>query len=241
VTITISTFPLRAGQIITATILPPAAARDEQNGIGLAGVQLLWLPPEQRKTEALLAAASGAQYVGLDFDWQRIQPEPGSYQWTDADTVVALAKKYGLHLVPTLIYTPRWISSAAFAPLDYQRSPPVDFNAYRDFVYAVVSRYKPYGLSPLTASGYGITDWVIWNEPNVAPIGESPVPGTFWTGSLVEYVRLLRAGYEGAHAADPGCNVLNGALADVFWLQGKADLASAVERFYDPDGDSLIR
>jgi hypothetical protein len=56
-------------------------------------------------------------------------------------------------------------------------------------------------------------------------------------GSLEGYLLLLRAGYEGAHAADPGCNVLNGALADVFWSGSELYLATALERFYDPDGD----
>jgi hypothetical protein len=94
-----------------------------------------------------------------------------------------------------------------------------------------VSRYKPHGTSSLTKDGYGITDWVIWNEPNLRSQGE------FWTGSHEEYLQLLRAGYEGAHAADPDCNVLNGALADLYWDEGAMDLVSALEQLYDPDGD----
>jgi hypothetical protein len=136
-----------------------------------------------------------------------------------------------------LLYTPHWASTAPFAPLNYQHAPPAEIADYRDFVYAVVNRYKPYGDSPLTADGYGITDWVIWNEPNMRSDGEVPEPGEFWTGSLEEYLLLLRAGYEGAHAANPDCNVLNGGLADVFWAEGGQYLPRALERFYDPDGD----
>jgi len=207
---------------------------------GLAGVQLLWLPPDQRETEIALAAASGARILGLDFDWRRIEPERGRYVWAEVDTVVALAKRYDLRLVPMLLYTPRWASMASFAPLDYHRAPPTNYDDYRNFVYAVVNRYKPYGEAPLTADGYGITDWVIWNEPNVRSGREAPAPGDFWTGSLEEYIQLLRAGYEGAHAADPGGNVLNGGLADIFWEDGELDLLAALERLYDPnvDGDA---
>ncbi len=235
VRLTVRTHPVRAGQNVAITILPPAA--ESLAGSGLAGVQLVWLTPEQRETEILLAAASGAESIGLDFDWQRIEPQAGQFDWTETDAVLALARQYNLRLVPMLLFTPQWASSAAQAPLDYHRAPPTDFNAYRDFVYAVVERYKPYGTSPLTADGYGIRDWGIWNEPNVNPAGQAPLPGAFWTGSLEAYIQLLRAGYEGAHAADPGCNVLNGALADVYWQAGEADLATALERFYDPNGD----
>jgi GH35 family endo-1,4-beta-xylanase len=204
---------------------------------GLSGVQLLWLPEDQRETEIRLAAASGARAIGLDFAWRRIEPEPGVFDWEGTDAAVALAKRHGLRLVPMLLYTPRWASSAPFAPLDSHRAPPVDMADYRRFVYAVVERYRPHGASPLTSDGYGITDWVIWNEPNVRPGREAPAPGEFWTGSLEAYVQLLRAGYEGAHAADPDCNVLNGALADVYWAQGEQDLLTALERVYDPNGD----
>ena len=255
VELTVHTTPPRTGELITLTLLAPGTGQPQAERpalelfppdfgggrggafFGLSGVQLFWLPPEYRETEISLAAAAGARYIGLDFDWRRIEPQSGQYEWTETDEVVALARRYNLRLAPLLLYTPRWASTASFAPLDYYRAPPADFNDYRDFVYAVVSRYKPYGTLPLTSDGYGITDWVVWNEPNVRAPQEAPQPGEFWTGSLEEYLRLLRAGYEGAHAADPDCNVLNGALADVFWAQGELDLIAALERLYDPDGD----
>ena len=56
-------------------------------------------------------------------------------------------------------------------------------------------------------------------------------------GELEEYIQLMQAGFEGAHAADPSCNVLNGGLADVYWRPSEADLVTAVERLYDPNGD----
>ena len=111
----------------------------------------------RRFLETALAAGAGARYVGLDFDWRRIEPQPGQYEWRETDEVVALARRSGLRLVPMLLYTPRWASSAPFAPLDCHRAPPADTNDYRDFVYAVVNRYKPYGVSSLTSGGYGIT------------------------------------------------------------------------------------
>jgi len=242
VTLTLSTVPPRADQPISLTLLAPGdhqpqVAVPSPEFFGLAGVQLLWLSPAAQETELALAAAGGARYLHLAFEWNRIEAQPGEYNWDQVDTALTLAKQYDLRLVPMLLYTPDWASQSAFAPLDYYRAPPTNYDDYRNFVYAVVNRYKPHGLSPLTADGYGITDWVIWNEPNVRPGPAAPEPGEFWIGSLEAYVRLLRAGYEGAHAADPGCNVLNGGLADVFWAPGKVDLITALERLYDPNGD----
>jgi hypothetical protein len=235
----------QAGQIVSLTILAPGPGQPQIGDLtpecfGVAGVQIPWLLPEYRETEMALAAATGARYLGLDLEWRRIEPQPGQYVWAETDEVVALAKRHGLRLVPMLLYTPDWASTTPYAPLDYHRAPPTSYTDYRDFVYAVVDRYKPYGKSPLTADGYGITDWVIWNEPNLRSEGEPPEPGEFWMGSLEEYLLLLRAGYEGAHAADPGCNVLNGGLADLFWVEPPLDLVTALERFYDPneDGDA---
>jgi len=235
---------LQAGQVVSVTIMAPGAGQPQVAGVdpaffGLSGVQIPWLSPEYRETDVVLASAVGARYAGLYFAWRSLEPEPGEYAWEGPDAMVRLAKDHGLRLAPMLLYTPRWASTAPFAPLNYHHAPPADYADYRDFVYAVVDRYKPYGRSPLTADGYGIRDWVIWNEPNLRSEGELPEPGTSWTGSLEDYLRLLRAGYEGAHAADPGCNVLNGGLADLFWTEPgpAAYLPNALSRFYDPNGD----
>ena len=240
--LTIQSTSPRPGQAISLTLLAPGPGLPQIESLpseyfGLAGVQIPWLLPEYRRTEIALAAAAGARTIGLDFDWRRIEPERGRYAWDDIDEAVALAKEVDLRLVPMLLYTPPWASTARYAPLDSHHAPPADYAAYRDFVYAAVDRYKPYGASPLTAGGYGISDWVIWNEPNLRTPGEAPEPDDFWTGSLEEYLLLLRAGYEGARAADPNCNVLNGGLTDIPWSGEAQYLAKALERFYDPNGD----
>jgi GH35 family endo-1,4-beta-xylanase len=239
-----------AGQAITLTVLAPgnkqetaadgnlsSLATRAQDFFGLSGVQLSWLAPLQQELEMELARSSGARFIGMDFDWRQIEPQRGQYDWTQTDRAVDLAKQFGLRLAPMLLFTPLWASTAAFAPLDYQHAPPIHLNDYRDFVYAVVDRYRPHGKSPLTSDGYGISDWVIWNEPNMQLAGISPQPDQFWTGDIEAYIELLRAGYEGAHAADPRCNVLNGGLADLYLQNGGLDLPTAVQKLYDPNGD----
>jgi len=228
-------------EFIELKILGPAAEQTQYQGkegfFGLAGVQTLWLLQKDRETEMALAAATGAKYIGMDFEWGKIEKEPNKFDWTDTDDVVRLAKQYGLTIVPMLLFTPQWASPASFAPLDYKTIPPEDEKLFRNFVYQVVNRYKPFGLSNYVKDGYGISDWVLWNEPNVQTHGKDPLPGNFWFGGLETYIQLMQAGFEGAHAADPSCNVLNGGLADLYWRPGEADLVTAVERLYDPNGD----
>ena len=240
--VTIRSDRLEAGQVVTVTLIPPGTGSPELDRapdfFGLAGVQLAWLPDGQRSKEAQFAAASGARTIGLDFEWRRIEPEQDIFDWQVTDDVVVVAKRHGLRLVPMLPYTPRWASSAPEALLDSHLYPPTNYDDYRDFVYHVVERYRPYGVSPLTRDGYGISDWVIWNEPAAYPAGPAaPQHNEFWAGGMEAYVLLLRAGYEGAHAADPNCNVLNGGLADATWLGEEFALPGMVERLYDPDGD----
>ena len=173
-------------EFVKLTILGPSGEQtqniEKEGFFGLAGVQTLWLPEEDRETEFALAAATGAKYIGMDFEWGKIEKEKGKYDWSGTDDAVRLAKQYGLTIAPMLLFTPQWASQAFYAPLDYKTVPPIDVKLYRNFVYQVVDRYKPFGRSTYVKDGYGISDWVIWNEPNVQPQGKDPLPGNFWFG-----------------------------------------------------------
>ena len=229
--------PGMVGLQAEVAVYGPVNAAFQKDFFGVGGVQIPWIIAQDRESEMILAAASGARAIGMDFEWKRIQPEENRWDWQDTDEAVRLARKYHLQIVPMLLYTPDWAAREAFAVTDYHRTGPARYAQYRDFVYQVVNRYRPYGAFAETRYGYGITDWVIWNEPNVQPDGRDPLPAHFWYDSLESYIQLLRAGYEGAHAADPSCNVLNGGLADVYWKPSEGDLITAVQRLYDPDGD----
>ena len=231
----------QAGAQAEVRIYGPIRAAEGGDLFGLGGVQIPWVSEQDRESEMILAAASGARAIGMDFEWKFIQPEENRWDWEDTDAAVRLARKYNLRVAPMLLYTPDWASSQPFASVDFHRVRPARYSLYRDFVYRVVERYRPYGVFEETHDGYGITDWVIWNEPNIQTDGHDPLPASFWYSSLESYIQLLRAGYEGAHAADPSCNVLNAGLADVYWKPSEADLITAVNRLYDPNGDGDAR
>lgn len=110
-------------------------------------------------------------------------------------------------------------------------------NRWARFVYTAVSRYKPGGVLAQQynwPTGVGITHWEMWNEPDL-PI--------FWNSSLEDFARLQKVGYLAAKQADPGAQILFGALAnnhllpnyyrDVLLLYDADPLAAPYNYFHD--------
>ena len=137
-----------------------------------------------------LVHRSGCTWVLQLFSWSELEPLPGEYFWEYADSVVRACEHYGLKLVVRLDQPPAWaLSSTA-------DGPPVDPEAYGDFVDRVVQRYRG-----------RISAYVIWNEPNLAQEwgGLPPDPEG--------YVRLLEAAYTAVKRNDPQALVVSAGLA----------------------------
>jgi hypothetical protein len=82
-------------------------------------------------------------------------------------------------------------------------------NYWARFVYTAVNRYKPGGVLAQQqgwTGGQGIRHWEMWNEPDFV---------LFWSGSVTDYLRLLKVGYLAARHADPQAQILMGGLA--YW------------------------
>ena len=80
-------------------------------------------------------------------------------------------------------------------------------NAWADFVFKTVNRYRPQGTLAKQEGwprGHGVRYWEVWNEPDF---------GTFWSGSVEEYYRLLEVAHKSIKAADPEATVILGGLA----------------------------
>ncbi len=104
-----------------------------------------------------------------------------------------------MKILARLDQQPDW-SRAAKAP----NGPPDDYQDFANFVTAFVTRYS-------STSTIGRVDAVqMWNEQNLniewggAPINQDQAK---------DYVRLLKAGYEAAKAADPSVTVVTGGVA----------------------------
>ena len=147
--------------------------------------------------DADLASAQdvGFGWVRFDFNWFQIEPQAGQYDWTATDAAVDSAVAHGLSIYPTLAYTPAWAGPNPSCTYDdpndatrCQTQPFANVQDWKDFVTAVVNRYKDrIGI-------YGM-----WNEPNL---------GGFWQGTQMQYEQdVLVPGSAAVHAACATCLV----------------------------------
>ena len=105
-------------------------------------------------------------------------------------------------------------------------------NYWAYYVYRTVSNYKQY-----------IKIWETWNEPdytknynNVGNWKTSPPNPTdlpHWSGTIFQYIRLLRITYEVAKKLDPTCFVATGGL-------GYPEFLDAILRYTDNPNDGSI-
>lgn len=193
----------------------------------------------QRYSEAVAAGAGWNRWV---IYWDDVETSPGVYDWSNVDQVVAADTAQHLNVDAVLLGTPSFyatsstattLSIPANAPSGGLRSLTADAtsvpsglynptfadgtdvwasgkainpqNPWAEFVYAAVSRYHNQ-----------IHDWEIWNEPDFSQ---------FWTGSLPDYIRLLKVAYLAAHAADANAKILVGGMMYWQWANAYGDEA----------------
>jgi polysaccharide biosynthesis protein PslG len=118
--------------------------------------------------------------------WPDIEVAPGVYDWTRLDTLVAAAQAHHVQVTLVLAMTPAFYGPAPSLP-------PTHLSAYRDFVRAVMSRYKDFDGSR------GIAAYQVWNEGNVP---------TFWTGTPAQLAQLTRIVWQARQQVDPGATVV---------------------------------
>jgi hypothetical protein len=140
-----------------------------------------------------VASNLGIAWIRVDFDWFRMEPEKGRFEWRETDRVIEKSWESGLEILATLAYTPAWASSNPGSPRI--SDPPVSAELFRDFVRASVSRYRD-----------RIRFWQFWNEPNLEQ---------FWSGTREQYrSAILETGASTARDVDPGARVVAPGLAN---------------------------
>lgn len=153
--------------------------------------------PEADRTQAKLdrdfqaVRWAGARLLRVGIGWDSIEREPGQYDWSFWDRLVAAATRSHVTLIPYVCYTPKW--AAAQKEYSWKR-PPADPSRFSAFMQVIAARYRG-----------RVHSWEIWNEP------DNP---DFWLGSAADYARLVQAGTRGVHLGDPGAIVVLGGLAD---------------------------
>lgn len=166
--------------------------------------------------------AGGAMWVRLDADWSRIEPQPGAYDWASTDRVVAAARAHGLHVLLLLTYAPSWARPAGTG----EHGGPATLAADAAF-----GRFA--GRAAVHYGAAGVTDFEIWNEPNVPQFWEPHADAS-------DYSRLLVAASAGIRSAQPAAMVVSGGLAPADDADGAiSPLTFTSDLYTDGAGDAF--
>jgi len=164
--------------------------------------------------------------VRIPVAWSQVQPRsPKVFDWNAVDSIVRVAAREGVSVLPSLYATPPWM---------YRDSTrmPVDGKSrlirWREFVRAAIERYGRGGNFWKESAQVNsklpvrpITDWQIWNESNFSYFA-TPV-------SPAQYGTLVDASAVTIRRHDPGARVM---LAGLFGSpKGPPSKAVDADRF----------
>ena len=178
---------------LSSTAAPSAASTPyDVYGVGFGANELL--PQTPRALE--LARQADINWVRLGIYWQDVEPNPGQYDFSADDALVASTRANRLNALAILAYSTTWSTSApANPPVNLTHYPPRDYFEWAQYVATVVSRYKD-----------DIHYWEVWNEPCLAE---------FWSGTPAQYASLLELTYSTIKQIDPKATVVLGGQAFV--------------------------
>ncbi|MBQ0032062.1 MAG: hypothetical protein KBT68_04590, partial [bacterium] len=167
------------------------------------------------------AYLGGAKWARLHYlSWACREPERGRRVWEDLDRRVALAERNKLRIMFNVVEVPKWNAPTNDVRLTvcgaprFKMYPPVDREAWADFVTELVTRYRG-----------RVEDFEIGNEPGFT--------SAFWmTGSPADFAAYLKTAYEAAHRANPDCRIYPGAPLNVVFHEAVLK-ANGGKPYYD--------
>jgi hypothetical protein len=150
---------------------------------------------------------AGVRWLRGFYEWQTIQPQQGTWNFTLPDRLLSDAQANGLHLTGVLAYFAPWASADGGT----RRFPIKDIQFWRDYVAGMVGRYQS-----------DIKYWEVWNEFN----------GSFAeNGTPALYAELVREASLAAKRVDPTAKIgLSVANFDVRFIDA-AIKAGAADHF----------
>jgi hypothetical protein len=166
----------------------------------------------ERAFEWTKLAELGIHRMRVDFTWSAIEPQRGTFAWTDYDAFVAEAAAHGVDLLPILDYGVPWATSAAGADDHYPPDDPHDFAA---FAAAVAGRYQS-----------SITDYEVWNEENNGLSNWKPTAN----GDPARYGALLLETTKELLAAQPAAHVAYGGTVYNYLVLGPDFVAQSFQQ-----------
>lgn len=211
-------------------------------GVDLDGPPLIAADHLNLARQFDLMVASGVESVRVAFSWAAAQPYQSFAQvpsgqrgrftnvggvptdFSATDKLVSLAAQRHIELLPTVLYAPGW-DEGANRPGGY--GPPKRSGPYTAYLTALIGRYGPRGsFWSSHRPKVPIRWWQIWNEPNL---------DYYWPQPFAKsYVALLKAAHDAIKRADPGAQVVLGALTNRAWkFLGQVDREPGARSDYD--------
>jgi polysaccharide biosynthesis protein PslG len=190
-------------------------------------------------TDAAKIKKTGIKTVRIGMTWLTVQRQRGPFVWIGTDRMVARLAAKGLHILPTLAGTPSWAGATGTTPPLLNQ---LSRDAWRRFVAAAVRRYGNDGAfwqpgpggSPFhrfcrcDAKPVPITEWQIWNEPNLAKYFKP-------RKSPTQYAKLVKLSRSAMDEVDPKAKLVLAGLADG-GDPGKAGAVPYLKSFYRVPG-----
>jgi hypothetical protein len=169
------------------------------NGVESVRAAFSWAAAQPYKTDADLPAGQASQFTDVG-------GVPTNFSFTDM--VVGDAARDHITVLPTVLYAPDWDAVTNSGGVDYPRQ----YQPYGAFLTALVGRYGPHGSFWRENPGIPkmpIRSWQIWNEPDL---------GYYWKQPFASsYVAMLKVAHAAIKKADPGAQVVLGALTNTAW------------------------
>jgi len=146
-----------------------------------------------------------AKAMGQGFSWGDIEPRPPvrgrhTYDWSYTDRLILEYQRAGFESFH--VYVKCRCSWASSKPLSLMGTPsyppkPEFMDDYAEYVRQLVERYDKDGLSDAPGLLYPVRYWEIEAEW-----------GTFWPGTVEEYLDLLKVAHRAVKSADENAQVV---------------------------------
>ncbi len=176
-------------------------------------------------------AKAGVGWYSDYWDWARLEPARGVFNWEQAEQRMARAKQAGINTMVTFWCTPGWTRPSH---PDTATHGPEDLQDVTDFFREVAAHCA------------GRADWWLpWIEPNITRDTIFGFPEGYWANRphAQTYAAYQMAAYRGAKAGNPDCRVvgMNTAGIDLDFIrrcydEGAADSFDVMNvHYYAPD------
>jgi hypothetical protein len=176
-------------------------------------------------------AKAGVGWYSDYWDWARLEPARGVFNWEQAEQRMARTKQAGINTMVTFWGSPGWVRPSH---PDTATHGPEDLQDATDFFREVAAHCA------------GRVDWWLpWIEPNIARDTIFGFPEGYWANRphAQTYAAYQMAAYRGAKAGNPDCRVvgMNTAGIDLDFIrrcydEGAADSFDVMNvHYYAPD------